>query len=369
LLWRKLDDSTFDAAAVARSLTRQASTVVAQNSRSYALAVSAPVSWIIRPARPDAALMATLLLSDQTGQLLAVPKLSLLDVSHSPNLVDMASQVSKPLVQLFARLPAENALAAMQAQQLDWLASCPASMAVMDGGTGKPVTLAKLAKRLCFVAPEAIMYRGKKAWLAVAETVVWLCPEASGSTDLVVAPVSVSTVLAAPTTLRCIVRRISDAHSGKPLTHNYMLANSGLRAPASEIAQWPQWRAAADPYFKLLRQCAVQLDAEQAEQAQHMQDASDTVRIDAEKILMIAAQSASTVYRLQGESAPWAEPARKSLAQLAGRSIRPDRPVPSVCLLEGLEKLFVLLDALETDRLPSAASDIPLVEPGLRNFQ
>ena len=356
LLWRKLDDSSFDAAAVSRSLASQARSVVSQNCRSYALAVSAPVSLAIAPTESASALFATLLLSDQTGQLLAVPGLSLADASNNLNLADLASQIAKPMVQLFARLPADNVLADMRAQQLDWLASCPASLAVMDAGTGKPVTLAKLAKRLCFVAPEPIMYRGKKAWLAVAETTVWL--RAADLDDAALEPTT-------PVTLRCIVRRISDAQSGKPLTHSYMLANAHLNAPAGEIAQWPLWRAAADPYFKLLRQSAAQIDVEQADQSR---DANSAVRSDGEKTLMIAAQSASTVYRLQGESAPWAEPARKSLAQLAGRSTRPDRPVPSACLLEGLEKLFVLLDALETDSLPSADSDLRMTEPGLRNL-
>jgi len=39
----------------------------------------------------------------------------------------------------------------------------------------------------------------------------------------------------------------------------------------------------------------------------------------------------------------------QELAQLAGRSVRPDRPAPDPSLLEGLGKRFVLLDALETD--------------------
>jgi flagellar biosynthesis protein FlhF len=310
----------------------------------------------LRPNEPASALLATLLLSDQTGQLLAVPGLSLVDALHNPNLADLASQLAKPMVQLFARLPAPHALTQMQAQQLDWLASCPASLAVMDAGTGKPVTLAKLAKRLCFVAPEPVMFRGKKAWLAVAETTVWLRADALDDA---------AALATAPATLRCIVRRISDVKSGKPLTHSYMLANASLTAPASEVAEWPVWRAAADAYFKLLRQSAEQLDAESAGQTL---DANRGEPSDGEKTLLITAQTASTVYRLQGESAAWAEPARKSLAQLAGRSTRPDRPVPSACLLEGLEKLFVLLDALETDSLPSVDSDLLTTEPGLRNL-
>ena len=67
------------------------------------------------------------------------------------------------------------------------------------------------------------------------------------------------------------------------------------------------------------------------------------------KRVLVAAQACITVFLLQQEQAAWAETARRVLAQLTGRSVRPDRPVPGPALFEGLEKLFVLLDALETD--------------------
>jgi flagellar biosynthesis protein FlhF len=134
------------------------------------------------------------------------------------------------------------------------------------------------------------------------------------------------------------VRRIVDADSGKPIAHSYLLASTGIQATALQMVQWPGWRIAAEPYFKLLKQGIVQL-------------ASDVPPDDASmrKQWLIAGQASTTVFRLQYAQDPWADAARKVLARLAGRSVRPGRPVPGPVLLEGLGKFFVLLDALESD--------------------
>ncbi len=180
-----------------------------------------------------------------------------------------------------------------------------------------------------FSAPKPLLYRKKAAWSSVAEALVNLRPDAKN--DIVGAAI-------APSALRCVVRRNVDADSGKPMAHSYVLVSTGIRATAQQIAQWPAWRAAADPYFKLLNQGMGQLGEGAAP--------GDTALL---KRLLIAGQVSTTVFRLQRAQDAWAEMARQVLAQLAGRVIRPDRPVPGPVLFEGLGKLFVLLDALETD--------------------
>ena len=69
--------------------------------------------------------------------------------------------------------------------------------------------------------------------------------------------------------------------------------------------------------------------------------------------LLIAGHAAITVFGLQQAQQGWAETARRVMAQLAGQALRADRPVPGRALLEGLGKLFVLLDALETGEAAS----------------
>ena len=138
--------------------------------------------------------------------------------------------------------------------------------------------------------------------------------------------------------LRCVVSRVVDAASGQPLMHGYVLASTNIEASAQKIVQWAAWRATTEPYFKLLVQGLLQL-----------RDSRATGEVALPKRVLVAAQACITVFLLQQEQAAWAETARRVLAQLTGRSVRPDRPVPGPALFEGLEKLFVLLDALETD--------------------
>ena len=67
------------------------------------------------------------------------------------------------------------------------------------------------------------------------------------------------------------------------------------------------------------------------------------------KRVLIAAQACLTVFLLQQAQSVWAEAARTVLTQLTGRSVRPGRAPLGSSLFEGLGKLFVLLDAMETE--------------------
>ena len=55
------------------------------------------------------------------------------------------------------------------------------------------------------------------------------------------------------------------------------------------------------------------------------------------------------------------------MAQLAGQALRADRPVPGRALLEGLGKLFVLLDALETGEVASVPTVQYVADDDMRN--
>lgn len=200
--------------------------------------------------------------------------------------------------------------------------------------------LGKLIAGLSFSVPQAATVRGKTALLSVAEVWVNLSPDTQDASAN--APPDASM-------LHCVVRRVVDAASGKPLMHSYILASANLKASAQQMVQWAAWRAAADPYFKLLEQGLSQL-----------RDSRASGEVDLRKSLLVAAQTCITVFLLQQHQAAWAEPARRVLAQLTGRSVRSDRLVPGPALFEGLEKLFVLLDALQTDEA-SQSSQTDLV--------
>ena len=75
--------------------------------------------------------------------------------------------------------------------------------------------------------------------------------------------------------------------------------------------------------------------------------------------MLVAAQACTTVFRLQQAQDVWAATARKAMAQLAGQPVRADQPVPGPVLFEGLGKLYVLLDALESEETAA----LPTVYP------
>lgn len=330
-LWRNLSDEQMREDAIARTLLSQACVDSKVNSSDYVLATSNEIS--LEPAKKaDARVLVTTLLSDRTGLPFAASHQFLAGTGKAGNRPfgpQQTHQFDKPVVHLFARLPSHEVPQEWQSTGLQWVACVPASLRIVVAESGTSSTLAKLVTGLSFSTPQPAIFRGKTALLSVAEVMVNLRSDSKDSSVGSVADASM---------LRCVVRRIVDASSGKPLMHSHMLASAGIKASAPQIVQWAAWRAAAEPYFKLLNQGLLQLGDGRAP--------GEVVML---KRVLIAAQASITVFRLQQAQDAWAETARKVLAQLAGRSVRPDRPMPGSALFEGLGKLFVLLDAMETD--------------------
>jgi flagellar biosynthesis protein FlhF len=81
----------------------------------------------------------------------------------------------------------------------------------------------------------------------------------------------------------------------------------------------------------------------------------------------VLAHTCLTAFRLQQARQAWAQPARRVLAQLAGQAFDPAQPVPGPVLLEGLGKIYVLLDALETGEAASLPAVQHADDGGTRN--
>src|SRR5690606_16013427 len=137
-----------------------------------------------------------------------------------------------------------------------------------------------------------------------------------------------------------------DAASGKLVAHSYLLASVTVQAPALQLIQWAGWQADAEAYFLLLAQSLPNSESDSA--------AGGAIPLDRLRVL---AHTCLTAFLLQQARQAWAEPARRVLAQLAGRTFEPAQPLPGPVLLEGLGKLYVLLDALETGE----AAPVPTV--------
>lgn len=327
-LWRRLCDpaGAGDAQSVSQMLLSQAIEGSAALCGDHVLAVAGEA----RGSEAAPGLGSTLLLSDRTGKVFAVPLQGDAD-SAQPAGWALQPALGKTVVHLFAQVPEAGLIRQWQAEGRAWAAAGGSAMRMVDPETGARGTLGRLAAGLDFGPAQPVVYRKKAALMSVAEARVSLRPELGEMAPGTQPPLPV---------LRCVVRRMVDAHSGKLLAHSYVLAGEGLRVPAHSLAQWPSWRSAAEPYFKLLGQGFSQLDAAAAPARR-----------------LIAGRACATVFLLQGLRDAWADTARAALAQLAGRAPKAGRPVPAAVLLEGLGKLLVLLDALETEGMaaPSPA--------------
>ncbi|WP_411881076.1 flagellar biosynthesis protein FlhF [Polaromonas sp. YR568] len=336
VLWRQLSGTLGAGNAqsehgVAQALLSQAAADSAALCGDYVLAVTGETRLAPQPGTQQGAdarmLAATLLLSDRTGQPFAAPLQHLAVPGQTdalePGRLALKQALDKTVVQLFARVPDAALVLQWQHEGRHWAACGGSALRIIDPATGARGTLGKLSAGLAFGAARPVVYRKKSALMSVAEAQVSLRPAVDDIAPGTQAPLPV---------LRCVVRRMVDAATGKVLAHSYVLAGRGVHAPAQLMAQWPAWRSAAEPYFKLLGQGIAQLDA---------------AALPARR--MIAGQACTTVFLLQGLQDGWADTARKALAQLAGRSVRPGRPVPAPVLLDGVGKLLVLLDAFETD--------------------
>jgi flagellar biosynthesis protein FlhF len=340
-LWRKLADDQVGGKAIAQILLSQVVTDINSSCSDCVLAVAGDIRLASEQGADSFAIASTLLLSDRTGLPFSAPHQMLAGSAQPKSGWMHQHNFGKPIVHLLAGMPDPELIHEWQSIGLQWVASGTAGLCVVDIQSGTTGTLAKLAAGLPYSAAQPVLYRRKKVLLSMAETLVCL-PAAPKRSAAGTEPV--------PLTLRCVVRRIVDADSGRPLTHNYILASASVQATAGQMAQWPAWRTAAEPFFELLKQCVLQLGG-----------GGPPGDIALGKRLLIAGQASTTVFRLQRSQEIWAETARVALAQLAGRPVRAGRPVPGPALFEGLGKLFVLLDVLETDS--ATQSSQPRVAP------
>ena len=274
----------------------------------------------------------TALLSDRTGLPFAASQQFLSSTGKSADRSFSAPQTpgfDKPVVHLFARLPSPKVRDQLQSAGLQWQADVGASLQVLCSEDGTFGAMSEMMAERSFSVPQAVIFRGKSALLSVAEAMVQLRSDVHGHSQGQSAGAAM---------LRCVVRKIADSVSGKTLLHSYLLVSADIEASAQQLMQWASWRATTEPYFKLLTQAVVQLG-----------DGRAPVEVAIAKRVLIAAQACLTVFLLQQAQSVWAEAARTVLTQLTGRSVRPGRPPLGSALFEGLGKLFVLLDAMETE--------------------
>ena len=327
--------------AIGQRLLSQASADSQRHCSDYVLASHGEASLPVEGL--------TALLSDGTGLPFAV----LLApggaeaATGAPAASDLRQLGNKPVVHLFSCMASFDRVQSWQSSSLAWMASAPAGLLVSLAEDGLSATLQELLPGLEFSTPEPVSFRGRAGLLSVAEMLVNVFgePTPGGSGRPADAPVQ-----------RCVVRRIVDAASGKLVAHSYLLASVNVQARAQQLIQWAGWKADARSYFLLLEQSLPNSAGGTGP--------SDALRLDRLRVL---AHTCLTAFRLQQARQAWAQPARRVLAQLAGQAFDPAQPVPGPVLLEGLGKIYVLLDALETGEAASLPAVQQAADGGTRN--
>ena len=351
MLCRQLSDEQAEPGAegaMARMLLSQAAADSQRHCSDYVLASHGETRLAAHgQAFPD--VRATALLSDGSG----LPFAAYLAPAGAEADAGMLSAsnlrrfAGKPVVHLFSGMASFNRVQAWQSFGIGWMVSAQAGLQVAFAGGGLSATLEALVPVLNFSSPEAVFFRGKDSLLSVAEMQVNVFSDA--------APGGAGRPANTPMQ-RCVVRRIVDAASGRLVAHSYLLASACVRVPAQQLICWAGWQADVKAYFRLLDQSLPKPEGETS-----LGEAARDNR------LLVLAHTCLTVFRLQQAQQAWAQPARRVLAQLAGQAFDPAQPVPSPVLLEGLGKLYVLLDALETGEAASLSAVQHAADGGVGN--
>lgn len=337
-LWRQADDDSIDHPAMLQGLMAHARSEIATGCNAHVLALCGQVTLQSNEHGEAYELQGSMLLSDRDGQPLAAPNQWLaatatrgtLNAARKPGMcqVDWLCQqdFGKTMVHVLLRLPGADLMAQWQKQGQLWLAGASGSTAVIDPRSGTVSVLALLD--FDFGKERLATFRGESAMQSEAHVDVIL---RSGAFTVDVASESRASVL------RCVVTRIVDAQSRKTIAQTYLLSNIGREVAARQLAQWQGWATEADPCFRLIRH-GLQL----------MGGSGELGVPNMMKRLLIAGQVTTTVWRLLFASGDWAERTRTQLTELTGRAVRSDLSMSGNILFEGMGKLFLRLDTLDT---------------------
>jgi hypothetical protein len=165
-----------------------------------------------------------------------------------------------------------------------------------------------------------------------------------------------------PLAARLVVSRILD-EQGRLVAEWYLLTNVPSEVEGDRIALWYYYRWQIESYFKLLKEAGHQLESWEQETG-----------LALFKRLLIASQSCVLVWRLLREQGEWPQRTKEFLVRLSGRQTKRSRPITASAVLDGLFKLFTLLETLHEysveelrafadfafpRRFPSAQEDSP----------
>jgi hypothetical protein len=366
-LWRFLNNDTITPDKLAQPLLAACHAVLAQCEGDYALCIHdwSRIAYGGHTSKKDRLqmthatdigyeLQSSLLVNAQNGTPLSVVAQNLVsadgvwqsrksriqpdDQTHLDELSERIDwikeqQLSKPLVHIVDReADSVDHLRQWSRQGHQWLVRVKAGSTVRT--TVGDASLAKVAQSLRYWETRKVICKGEPCTQWIAGTQVVMArkarPKRKQSNGQRVKPVA-----GEPLAVRLVVSNIINA-DGDIVAQWYLLSNLTDDVDDAQLALWYHWRWDIESFFKLLKGAGHQLESWEQE----------TARATFHRIL-IATQSCVMVWGLMQAQDDESVQTRLFLVRLSGRQMKRTRPVTFPALLDGLFKLFMMLDTLE----------------------
>lgn len=210
---------------------------------------------------------------------------------------------------------------------------------------GFDVRISDTLSELVYKSYDDVDYKGKKEKNEVASTEVILSRKAKGK--------SAKDHPEEPLKVKLLVSRVRSKETGELLAQWCLLSNV-MDVSDNQLATWYYYRWRIESYFKVLKQAGHQLESWGQETGKAIF-----------KRLLIVAQSCALAWQIMHAQGEKAEAFKSFLVKLSGRQMKWKQPVTLPALLDGLFKLFMLLEVLELysmDEIKEMAEMLPFAK-------
>lgn len=196
------------------------------------------------------------------------------------------------------------------------------------------MSLSTVAESLPFQATRKVTCKGQPCTQWIAGTKVVLVRKARPK-RVDIHGRRAKAIAGEPLAARLVASKITN-DDGDVVAQWYLLSNLTDEVDDAQLALWYYWRWEVESFFKLLKGAGHQLESWEQE----------TARATFNRIL-IATQACVMAWGLMQAQGDNAIQARMFLVRLSGRQMKRARPVTFPALLDGLFKLFMMLETLE----------------------
>jgi len=358
-LWRFLANESVTFEALSQPLLEMAHTSISSHCENYVLAIHdwSNLNYAKHSSKKDKVqmshekdlgyeLQSTVLVSDRNGSPLVSPvqnlvtaneilssrKEKLETISHLDELTHRIQWLerqgfSKKIIHIIDReADSVGHFRQWREDNAGWLVRVKEGSRIKYNDTDMYVV--EVANQLTYREVGKVSYKGKPARQNVAKATVILSRKTSstkGAKDVEDKPLEV----------KLIVSRIFNMQ-GERVAQWCLLADVDPSIDEAVLATWYYYRWRIESYFKLLKQAGHQLESWEQETGKAVF-----------KRLLIVAQACALVWRIMRLEGEKAQEFKAFLVRLSGRQMKKKQPVTASAVLDGLFKLYLMLEVLE----------------------